>query len=119
MAAAASTVLVVEDDLLVREFIVRELEDAGFLVLWAESGERAMTLAMTETFDVLLTDIRLPGDIDGWALAKAVRDRKPEIAIIYTTGYAPNRDRQLPGTKFLIKPYRVADVVAAIKEIHR
>lgn len=110
--------LVVEDDPLVREFIVCELEEAGYRVLWAESGERAILLAMTQAFDVLLTDIRLPGEIDGWSLAETMRERKAEIAIIYTTGYTPNRERQLPGTKFLIKPYRVADVVAAIKEMH-
>src|SRR5215218_5326868 len=66
-------VLVVEDEWLVRELIVGELLDAGFDVVEAESGEAALARYHEHNPDVLFTDIRLPGQIDGWDVAERCR----------------------------------------------
>jgi CheY-like chemotaxis protein len=108
------TILVVEDDVLVRSFIVEELADAGYDVLEADNGELAAELAVHRPFDVLFTDIRLPGAIDGWDLAKLVRGLKPRVPVIYATGYTSKRDQQLPGSVFLMKPYRPVELLHAI-----
>ena len=72
-AGPARTVLVVEDEPLVRETIVCELEDAGFGVLEAETAETGLTILKQRPVSLLFTDIRLPGSMDGWGLAEAAR----------------------------------------------
>jgi len=62
-------VLVVEDDSLIREIVVEALQDAGFDVIQARDGEEALTWCRQRVADVLITDIRLPGRIDGWEIA--------------------------------------------------
>jgi len=70
--SSKSTVLVVEDEQLMLDIVALELEDAGFAVLQAETGEDAISLLQTsERIDLLLTDIRLPGQISGWTVAGA------------------------------------------------
>ena len=110
------TVLVVEDEVLVREMIIEELGDAGFAVLEAASGETALPLlGGPRPIDVLF--IRLPGAVDGWQIAQAARTARPEIAVIYATGYTVDRSAQLPGSIFMRKPYWPSAVVDAIRDL--
>ena len=68
------TILVVEDEELVRDMVAEELRDAGFHVLEAADGEAASSLLADDcSVDVLFTDIRLPGPLDGWAVAQLAR----------------------------------------------
>jgi CheY-like chemotaxis protein len=111
-------VLVVEDDDLVRETIVLELEDAGFEVLTAESGDEAsFLLPKMRRIDLLLTDIRMPGRIDGWVLADMARCRRPNLPVIYASGYNPQDAREVDGSLFISKPYRAGDILAAITKL--
>jgi|SRR3954451_4086413 CheY-like chemotaxis protein len=73
-------VLVVEDEWLVRELIVAELLEAGFDVVEAESGEAA--LARYHNPDVLFTDVRLPGRIDGWDVAERCRASNSDLPVV-------------------------------------
>ena len=98
-----------------RDFAAGELTDAGYDVIEAEDAETALLLADEIKFEILFTDIRLPGPMDGWGLAAALRKINPAIRIIYSTGYASNRHQQLPGTHFMMKPYRAPDLLNAIK----
>src|SRR5829696_926234 len=82
-------VLVVEDEWLVRELIVGELLDAGFDVVEAESGEAALARYHEHNPDVLFTDIRLPGQIDGWDVAERCRASNSDLPVVYATGYSP------------------------------
>ena len=68
-----STILVVEDEPLVREIIVSELEDAGYEVLEAADGAAALALLREARVDLLFTDIRLPGEVDGWMFSREAR----------------------------------------------
>ena len=111
-------VLVVEDDDLVREAIVLELEDAGFEVLTAGSGDEASyLLPKMKRIDLLLTDIRMPGRINGWVLADMARCRRPDLPVIYASGFLPQEAREVDGSLFISKPYRAGDIVAAITKL--
>ena len=117
MILSPVTVLVVEDEPLLCELMVDELKNLGFTVLRAETGEEALSLIDgDEPVDVLFTDIRLPGRLDGWDVAEKFRVRNPSGPVIYTTGYSGTPARQVTQSTFLPKPYRPA---AIIKEIRR
>ena len=108
-------VLVAEDELLVREFIVEELADAGYDVEASDNGDAALKLLQSGVrFDLLFTDIRMPGKIDGWELGRNAADLVPGIRIVYATGYS-GQPRPLNAYEaFLTKPYRTVDVLKLI-----
>jgi CheY-like chemotaxis protein len=81
-------IVVVEDDPFVREMTVTELEDAGHEVTEAATRGQALRLLQTEIApDVLMTDIRMP-EANGCEVAKAYRERFPDLPVLYVTGYA-------------------------------
>lgn len=114
-ASPKPRVLMVEDESMLLEVITADLEDAGFGVLQAATAEVAMNILRTEAFvDVLFTDIRLPGQMDGWQLAEAARALRPDLPVIYATGFTQTPPRLIEGSVFLTKPYRAAAVIKAI-----
>jgi CheY-like chemotaxis protein len=111
-------VLVVEDEPLVREMIVEELTDLGFRVIEAETGEAGLGILMSdEPVDVLFTDIRLPGTLDGWHLAQAGQAHCPNLRVVYATGYTVERSLQLAGSVFVTKPYRPSVIADTIRSL--
>jgi CheY-like chemotaxis protein len=113
----ARTVLVVEDDELVRETVVGELLDQGYLVIEAGTAEEGFEVLEKRPVGVLFTDIRLPGRMDGWDLAEAARAVNPHLPVIYATGYSPEAPRFVEKSIFLRKPYLPSAVVAAIERL--
>ena len=107
------TILVVEDDPLVADAVIWELEDAGYRVLTAASGEAALAIVRERRVDLLFTDIRLLDGMDGWRLAEEARKLRPDLPVIYTTGYTVEQPRLVPGSLFLHKPYRPSAVIDA------
>ena len=106
-------VLVVEDDAFVREMAVTGLEDAGYEVIEAASGGEALRLLQAGIApDALLTDIRLP-DANGWVVARAYRERFPDLPVLYVTGYAEQMQPVLGGI-IISKPYRMSQVVSVL-----
>src|SRR5215210_5518128 len=89
-------VLVVEDDELVREVAVEGLTEAGFEVVEAASAEEALARCEEHVADVLFTDIRLPGSLDGWDVAEQCRETNPGLPVIYATGFSHVRPRPVP-----------------------
>ena len=113
-----ASVLVVEDEPLILEVVADELSDAGFDVIQASSGEEAAAiLAAQSSLDLLLTDIRLPGGIDGWGVAEHARQRFADVPVIYVTGYSGTPARQVPGSVLIMKPYRPAAIVKAAQDL--
>ncbi|WLB24247.1 response regulator [Bradyrhizobium japonicum] len=110
-----ATVLVVEDDVLIRDLVAEELDEAGFTVVIAATAEHAMSiLEAREDIHLVFTDIDMPGSMDGLKLAAAVRDRWPPVHIIITTGKV--RPLEIPANAlFIPKPYVGKTVVAAIR----
>jgi CheY-like chemotaxis protein len=111
-------VLVVEDEPMVREMIVEELTDLGFHVIEAETGEAGLdVLTGDAVIDVLFTDIRLPGALDGWHLAQAGRALSPDLRVVYATGYTVERSLQIAGSVFVTKPYRPSVIADTIRSL--
>ena len=113
-----TTVLVVEDEPLIRMNAVDLLEDAGFTVLEAQHAEDAIELLKIRLdVRIIFTDIDMPGEMDGIKLASFVRNRWPPIQIIVTSGRMYPAPGALPhGSMFLPKPYTGRQIVAAIRD---
>ena len=114
----SATLLVVEDDVLVRWMIADYLRGAGFEVLEAGTADEAIGMLQSGAHvELVFSDIRMPGSMDGRALAARIRSDWPEIAVILTTGYANTDPRLTNGSEFLVlpKPYRPHAVLSAIE----
>jgi two-component system, response regulator PdtaR len=110
-----ATVLVVEDEFLVRDFLQNELEEAGYDVMLADSADTAIAILESRAdIHLVFTDIDMPGSMDGLKLAACVRDRWPPIHIIITTGNA--RPLEIPANAlFIPKPYVGRAVIDAMR----
>ena len=80
-------ILIVEDDPLIREFVVEALREEGFDVIHAANGEEALAWCGRRVADVLITDIMLAGSVDGWQVAERCREHVPGLPVIYATGF--------------------------------
>jgi CheY-like chemotaxis protein len=116
----ALTVLTVEDNVILRTTIVMEFEEFGFQVIEAAFGEEAVqAIEGRSDIDVLFTDVRLPGEIDGWEIARRFRELHPERPIIYASAYAPGAERRVSDSLFFPKPYRPSQIIRAIERLAR
>ena len=111
-------ILVVEDNANVRKTVIRQLHDLGYQTMEAEGGARALELARNESFDLLLTDVIMPGGITGYQLADELRKMRPNLKVLFTSGYtelatAGNHQSRKDG--LLSKPYRKQDLGNAIR----
>lgn len=113
------SVLVIEDEALIRMDVADQLRGEGFHVLEARGAPQA--IALLEKHDdigLIFTDIDIPGSMDGLALAAAVRDRWPPVHIIVTSGHRLIDMGDLPdGALFFSKPYHHDDVVSSMCEL--
>jgi len=114
------TILLVEDEDAVRMFGARALRNKGYTVLEADSGESALELLKSaeQTIDLLVTDVVMPR-MDGPALAEHVRNHRPDIKVIYISGYAEDAFRsQVNETiNFLPKPFSLGQLAAKVKGV--
>ncbi len=116
--ANIDVVLFVEREPLVKESMIPELEDAGFEVVTAKDGDEASCiLRKMGRIDFLLTNIRMPGRINGWELAAMARDQHPKMPVIYTSAFAPQQDFEIEGSRFIAKPYRIGTILNAFEEL--
>ena len=113
-----SKVLIVEDEFLVRLTLAEALSDEGFQVLEAETGDDALPILQSHReISLLLTDIQLPGTINGHALALKARENLPDLPIIFMTG-GPNEDTDdSVRDVFISKPYTLANICKAAKRL--
>lgn len=107
------TVLIAEDEWLLRMELADELQAGGWTVLEAASGEEALALLTQDPgIDFLITDIRLGGAADGWDVADAFRKRNPDGAVIYVSANPDLAGRRVPGSVFLGKPVEMRSLLA-------
>lgn len=118
-AAPGRTVLVVEDEALIREMIVEALADGDDLrVLAAASASEALRLLETDEIDMLFTDIDLGPGPDGFEVARLAGARRPALSVVYTSGRLGGPDeRALPGAGFVPKPYRPTQVCDRLRAL--
>ena len=116
------TILVVEDDPLVQGYVIAQLGSLGYRTLVASDGVTALALVdQGVAFDLLFTDVIMPGGMNGRKLAEAVLLRRAGIKVLYTSGYTDNaivHDGHLdPGVALLRKPYRKSDLAQKIRDV--
>ena len=119
-AALPPTVLIVEDETLISHLIADWLNERGFAVHEAASGDEALAyIDRGGPVDVMFTDVNLPGSLSGAELAAEVRARRPELPIVYASGryradeIAPLVSRSV----FVAKPYDPADVCSLLERL--
>lgn len=117
IGAATGLVLVVEDEPLVRLMAVTEFESRGWQTLGSPSAEHALSLLDGHLIDALFTDINLDGSMDGWALARHLRERIPGLVVVYTSGRTNDNAERVENSRFFDKPYVPADIVNACAEL--
>jgi CheY-like chemotaxis protein len=117
MSDPTSTILVVEDDGIVRMLIVDVLEELEYRVLEAGDGAEAMAFLQNEgeKIDLLMTDKGLP-DMDGTELAKKAAGLRPALPILFASGYAENIDVP-PGMHMIGKPFSIDQLRDKVKSI--
>jgi two-component system, response regulator PdtaR len=110
-------ILIVENEALIRLLGVGTFADAGFRVIEANSGDQALGLLEADSdVQLLFTDVRMPGKLNGLALAQEVHDRWPHIRIMIVSGQSIPETHELPtGCRFLRKPY---NPVSAVRHAH-
>jgi len=115
-------ILVVEDDDHVREFAAGQLKDLGYKITVARDGVEALAILKTDAnFDLLFTDVVMPGGLKGPELAAEARKLNPALRVLYTSGYTENaivhHGRVDPGIHLLNKPYRRHDLALRIRRV--
>lgn len=114
------TILIAEDEAIIRFELTDFFQDAGYVVFEASDADEAISILERETtVRVVLTDIQLPGSMDGLKLAHYVRDRYPPTVLLVTSGLAQiNADALPPNTQFIAKPFDPARILRQIDAMH-
>jgi CheY-like chemotaxis protein/anti-sigma regulatory factor (Ser/Thr protein kinase) len=121
-AVAEETILVVEDDDDVRAYTVEVLRELGYRVIEAHDGPSALRLLERQfRLDLLFTDVVLPGGMTGAQVAAQARGAKPELKVLFTTGYARNaivhHGRLDPGVQLITKPFTMENLAARVRDV--
>jgi PAS domain S-box-containing protein len=116
------TVLVVDDEPTVRMLVTEVLEDLGYTVIEAIDGASGLKLLQSDRrVDLLVTDVGLPGGMNGRQLADAARDSRPQLKVLFITGYAENavvgNGHLHPGMHVLTKPFPMETLASRVKAI--
>ena len=114
-------ILIVEDDVLLRNCLITQAQSLGYRTLAAGNASEALTIInQGEEIDLLFTDVMMPGPVNGWQLAIEALNRRPSLKVLYTSGYAANTlvdDRHLDVDVLLLaKPYRKAELARMIRD---
>lgn len=119
---SGKSILVVEDDPLVREHTVNLIETLGYKVFAAKDGQTALDLlGRNAPIDLLFTDMVMPGGMNGRQLANAAQLKIPQLKVLYTTGYSKDgivsNGRLDDDVELLMKPYRKAQLIAKLEAV--
>uniref|UniRef100_UPI0031F5766F ATP-binding protein n=1 Tax=Sphingomonas sp. UBA4815 TaxID=1947533 RepID=UPI0031F5766F len=119
---AGRTVLVIDDEATVRMLIVEVLEEAGYTAIEAEDGPSGMKVLQSDiAIDLLITDVGLPGGMNGRQVADAAREIRPDLKVLFVTGFAENaavgNGHLSPGMAVVTKPFVMTELGNKIVEI--
>ena len=114
------TILVVEDDKLVRDYVLTQLRSLGYSTLEAANAAEAISIVEAgHPFDLLFTDVIMPGEMNGRQLANTLQKIKPSLRVLFTSGYTENaiihHGRLDSGVLLLAKPYRKSEIARMIR----
>jgi CheY-like chemotaxis protein len=107
---------VVEDEILIRLMMSEGLRDEGYHVIEAFNADEALVILETAIPDILVTDVRMPGSLDGLGLLRVVRAKLSDLPVIITSGHLDPGQAAVEGaTQFVPKPYTVETLVREIR----
>jgi CheY-like chemotaxis protein len=113
----AARILLVEDEFLLREATCEDLRELGYEAVCAGDAAEAWE-RLNEEPEIcgLITDIRMPGKWDGWELARQARTARPDLPVIYVSGFSDAQPQPVPGGVYIKKPYRFEDIRDALAQ---
>ncbi len=114
-----TTILLVEDEALIRMATAAMLEDEGYRVLEGKDAVNALAVLDTDPdIDIVITDVQMPGEIDGLELVEIISRKYPHILTLITSGRTSLNEAQQSGaTKFLAKPYTAVAIQSALQAV--
>lgn len=115
----ARSILVVDDELLIRDLLYDFFTSQGWTVSIADGGEKALEVVKNRAIDLLLTDIRMP-DMDGLTLAAKARDLKPSLPVLIMTGF-PSVDSAVTALRlrladYIVKPFNINQLYRTVED---
>lgn len=114
-------VLLIDDEITFLEYLAKRLEREGFSVAKADSGEKALEMASSQTFDVAVVDLKMPG-MDGVETQRRLKEIQPFVECIVLTGHGSIQTALESGKQkayqYLLKPAEYDELVRSIKEAH-
>ena len=122
LPASGETVLVIDDEATLRMLIVDVLEEAGYRVLQAGNGPEGLRILQSKTpLDLLITDVGLPGGLNGRQVADAARVTRPDLKVLFITGYAENaavgNGHLEAGMEVVTKPFVITDFANKVRDL--
>src|SRR5262245_32728260 len=115
---SGSTILLVEDELLIRLMMADQLSSRGFTIIEAADADEALAkLNAGLSFELLLADVKMPGTLDGVELARLVRARKPSVKVILGSAHIPLPDWAEAADAICGKPYDLAELTSTINRL--
>jgi CheY-like chemotaxis protein len=111
----SETILIVEDDAMLRSYVTTQLDSLGYTTLTAANAAEALAISDGgAAFDLLFTDITMPGRMNGRQLGVEMAKRRPSLKVLFTSGYSENAADD-PGILLLAKPYRKSELARMVR----
>jgi DNA-binding NtrC family response regulator len=118
--ASRKCILIVEDELLIRLMLSDGLRDKGYNVIEACNADEALTILQTAVPDILISDVRMPGTIDGLGLLRVVRETLATLPVVLTSGHLSEATASAEGAaRFFPKPYSMEALFGAVEDLFR
>ncbi|MBO9671767.1 MAG: response regulator, partial [Sphingobium sp.] len=122
LGSGGKSVLIIDDEPVIRMLVVDALEEMGFECAEAGDGPEGLAiLERAERLDLLITDVGLPGGLNGRQVADRARELRPDLKVLFITGYAENAALNHghigPGTRVLTKPFSVSELTGRIESL--
>lgn len=117
-SSSKGSVLVVEDEPLIRDYVSGILGQSGFAVVEAGTGEEALLRLAEGGVCAVVSDVAMPGEVDGFELARRVRTESPRTGIVLVSGVTIPDGGHLPGgVRFLTKPVKASTLLRLVREV--
>ena len=114
----AARILVVEDEVFIRMDVAERLREAGYTVVEAVNADEAQAiLSSSVMIDLVLTDVRMPGSMDGAELAKQIKHANPSVKVIVASGHAVASKAQGSADAFFTKPYDFDGLLRKVQQL--